>query len=110
MIEFFAEDIHIRRDLVEKHPAAGARINSHVVHEGVVFDDGTLRVTAFVVAPRPVVPAYGYRFDCGGRSRVISEDTRQTPDPLQFARLANCLFPAPTLPWPLHKVQQPELA
>ncbi len=42
MLQFFAYDIHIRRDLVEKHPAAGATIDTHVVQEGVVYDDGLL--------------------------------------------------------------------
>ena len=37
MLEFFRDDIHYRRDLQEKHPAAGATINSHAVHEGVVW-------------------------------------------------------------------------
>jgi ribonuclease Z len=40
MLDFFAEDIHVRRDLMEKHPAAGATIDTHIVREGVVYDDG----------------------------------------------------------------------
>jgi ribonuclease Z len=41
----------------------------------VVLDDGKLRVTAFAVDHSPAAPAYGYRFDAGGRSVVISGDT-----------------------------------
>jgi ribonuclease BN (tRNA processing enzyme) len=110
MLEFFAEDIHIRRDLVEKHPAAGARINSHVVREGVVYDDGTVRVTAFVVDHRPVVPAYGYRFDCGRRSIVVSGDTRPTPNLIKFARGADVLIHEAYLPEHFDKVDTPEVA
>src|SRR5205814_1266685 len=47
MMQFFAYDIHIRRDLVERHPATGATIDTHIVREGVVYDDGGVRVTAF---------------------------------------------------------------
>jgi ribonuclease Z len=41
----------------------------------VVFQDGDLKVTAFLVDHRPVEPAFGYRFDYKGRSMVISGDT-----------------------------------
>ncbi len=110
MLDFFAEDIHIRRDLMEKHPAAGARINTHIVHEGVVFDDGTVRVTAFAVDHRPVVPSFGYRFDCGGRSIVISGDTRPTPNLIKFARGADVLIHEAYLPEHFAKVDTPEVA
>lgn len=43
----------------------------------VVFDDGGVVITAFLVAHEPVVPAYGYRIDYGGRSLVVSGDTRR---------------------------------
>src|SRR6185295_16085957 len=65
MLDFFAEDIHVRRDLMEKHPAAGATIDTHTVREGVVYDDGEVKVTAFVVDHKPVRYAIGYRFDAG---------------------------------------------
>ena len=110
MLDFFAEDIHIRRDLVEKHPAAGAQINTHVVHEGVVFDDGTVRVTAFTVDHRPVVPAFGYRFDCGGHSIVVSGDTRPTPNLVKFARGADVLIHEAYLPEHFDKVDKPDVA
>lgn len=41
-----------------------------------VLRENGLTVTAFTVDHRPVVPAYGYRFDYKGRSVVISGDTR----------------------------------
>jgi len=43
----------------------------------VVEEDG-LRITAFPVDHRPVVPAYGYRFDYRGRSVVVSGDTAKS--------------------------------
>ena len=110
MEEFFAEDIHIRRDLMEKHPGGGARIHTHVVHEGVVFDDGVVKVTAFLVDHRPVVPAFGYRFDCGGRSIVISGDTRPVPNLIKYAHGAGVLIQEAYLPEHFDKVDTPEVA
>ena len=40
-----------------------------------VFDIGGLKVTAVRVKHEPANPAYGYRFDFGGRSVTISGDT-----------------------------------
>ncbi|MCI0402705.1 MAG: MBL fold metallo-hydrolase [Acidobacteria bacterium] len=63
LVDYFAEDIRIRRDLTEMHPGAGATISPHIVHEGVVYEDADVRITAFAVNHRPVEPAFGYRFD-----------------------------------------------
>jgi ribonuclease Z len=44
--------------------------------EGVVFDEGGVRVIAFLVDHGPAVkPAYGFRIECNGRSIVLSGDT-----------------------------------
>lgn len=42
---------------------------------GLVFDESGVKVTAFDVDHDPVQPAFGYRFDFGGRSVVVSGDT-----------------------------------
>ena len=72
-------------------PPAAAAMVPHVVqagpgvslHEGQVADvlnqDG-MRITAIGVNHAPVSPAYAYRFDYGGRSVVISGDTKASPD------------------------------
>ena len=110
MLEFFHDDIHYRRDLLEKHPAAGATIKTHDVREGVVYDDGEVRVTAFLVDHRPVEPAFGYRFDSGGRSIVVSGDTRPTPNLVKFAKGADVLILEAYLPEHFLKVDTPEVA
>lgn len=43
----------------------------------VVFDGDGVVITAFRVSHHPVEPAVGYRFDFGGRSLLISGDTRR---------------------------------
>lgn len=57
----------------------------------VVFDADGLRITAFRVDHAPVAPAYGYRFDFGGRSVVVSGDTKPSPGLVEHARDASLL-------------------
>ncbi|WP_321326491.1 MBL fold metallo-hydrolase [uncultured Parasphingorhabdus sp.] len=45
----------------------------------VVYDKHGIRITAFSVAHKPIVPAVGYRFDYKGRSVVFSGDTVKLP-------------------------------
>jgi ribonuclease Z len=110
LLDFYAEDIHIRRDLTEKLPAAGATIRTHIVHEGVVYDDGVVKVTAFAVDHRPVEPAFGYRFDCGAKSIVITGDTRPSPNVVKYAKGADVLVTEAYLPEHFLKVDSPEVA
>jgi ribonuclease Z len=57
----------------------------------VVFDADGLRVTAFRVDHTPVEPAYGYRFDYGGRSVVVSGDTKKVQNLVRHAQGASVL-------------------
>ena len=52
----------------------------------VVFDEGGVKVTAFPVNHDPAKPAVGYRFDYGGRSLVISGDTRANAEVARQSR------------------------
>jgi ribonuclease Z len=110
MLAFFKDDIHYRRDLLEKHPAAGATIVTHIVREGVVYDDGDVRVTAFRVDHRPVENAFGYRFESGGETIVVSGDTRPDPNLVKFAKGADVLVMEAYLPEHFLKVDTPEVA
>jgi len=44
----------------------------------VIWDRDGVRITTFPVDHEPVSPAVGYRFDYGGRSAVISGDTKKS--------------------------------
>jgi ribonuclease Z len=57
----------------------------------VVLDEDGLRISAFAVDHRPALPALGYRFDFGGRSVVVSGDTRPHPPLVEIARGADVL-------------------
>jgi ribonuclease Z len=89
--KFLAADIHIRRDLTEMQPAAGAEINAHVVHPGVVYDDGEVKVIAFAVDHAPVEPAFGYRFESHGRVIVFSGDYHPHEDTVSAVKGADVL-------------------
>lgn len=45
------------------------------VIDGVVHDDGLVRVVAAPTDHRPVAPTVGYRFEAGGRAVVLAGDT-----------------------------------
>jgi ribonuclease Z len=59
-------------------PAPGAAL--------VLIERDGIRVSAFRVEHEPVVPAVGYRFDYGGRSLVVSGDTKKSESLLAQAR------------------------
>src|SRR5262245_18451130 len=110
ILDFYKEDIHIRRDLTEKLAAAGAKINAHTVNEGVVYQDKDVKVTAFLVAHDPVRPAFGYRFDAAGKSVVISGDTTFSENLVKHSRGADVLVHEACLPEEFDKRDSPEVA
>jgi ribonuclease BN (tRNA processing enzyme) len=59
--------------------------------EGVVLDDGRVRVTAALVDHPPLARAFAYRFDTVDRSIVISGDTRKSDALVRLARGADVL-------------------
>jgi ribonuclease Z len=92
ILQFYAPDIHIRRDLTEKLSPEGAKIDVHEVQEGVVYEKpGEVKVTAFLVDHPPVEPAFGYRFDAGKYSIVITGDMRPNPNLIRYAQGADIL-------------------
>jgi ribonuclease Z len=95
----YAFDVHVRRDLDERLPADGVKIEPREIADGLVDREGDLRVTAFLVDHGVVRPAFGYRVDLGNRSVVLSGDTRSSDNLVKFARGADVL---------IHEVIAPE--
>lgn len=92
-------DIHVRRDVDEKLPAQGAIVVAKDIEQGVVYENGDLKVTAFTVDHAPVKPALGYRIDYAGHSVVLSGDTRYSENLIRFAQGSDLL---------IHEVLDPE--
>jgi ribonuclease Z len=57
----------------------------------LVFEADGLRILAFAVDHAPVEPAYGYRIELGGRSVVVSGDTKKSANLARHARGADLL-------------------
>ena len=92
-------DIHMRRDVDEMLPAQGVVVVAKDIEQGVVYQNGGLKVTAFTVDHAPIKPAFGYRIDYGGHSVVLSGDTRYSENLIHFAQGADVL---------IHEVIDPE--
>jgi ribonuclease Z len=93
LLQAFDFDIHVRRDVDERFPPAGIAVVSHdIPADGVVFAEGGVTVTAFLVDHGVVRPAYGYRVDYGGRSVVLSGDTRVSENLIRHARGVDVLI------------------
>lgn len=58
---------------------------------GVVLDEDGLKIIMFAVDHEPIEPAVGYRIEYGGKSVVISGDTKATPAMIEAARGADVL-------------------
>ena len=86
ILQAFAFDIHMRRDVDEKAPGDGIKVVSHDITQGIVFDEQGVKVTAFLVDHGPVAPAFGYRVDYRGHSVALSGDTRVSENLIRFAQ------------------------
>lgn len=77
-------DIRIRL-YDDRTPPDGVVILATDIREGVVYEKDGVKVTAFEVDHKPVTPAFGYRIDHGGRSVVLSGDTRVSENLIRHA-------------------------
>lgn len=83
-------DIEVRREHMEGRGGPEVRVTE--IDEGEVLRVGEVRVTTFLVDHAPVAPAFGFRFDGGGRSVVVSGDTRPCDNLIRHARGADVLI------------------
>ncbi|TYC89713.1 MBL fold metallo-hydrolase [Novosphingobium sp. BW1] len=81
-----SSDIHTRiADEGRKDPATLLAVHEFEGKEGLVMDDGVVRVTA-LTTPHPPLRDLAYRFDTPYGSIVISGDTAYNPELAKFAR------------------------
>ena len=90
--EAYAFDIHIRRDVDTKLPAAGAEVIAEDIQEGFVYQKDDVKVTAFLVDHGDIRPAFGYRIDYAGHSVTLSGDTRPSENLIKFAQGTDVLI------------------
>lgn len=89
--EAYEFDIGIRQ-FDDRMSRAGVALLVADVVEGVVYDQGGVRIEAFDVDHAPIKPALGYRIDYAGRSVVLSGDTRPSENLIRRARGADVLI------------------
>lgn len=90
-LEMNAVDIETRM-ADEGRPALGPLIRPHeVTGDGVVADDGRVKVTAARVEHPQIKDAFAYRFDGPDRSIVFSGDTRPSQNLVRLAKGADVL-------------------
>ena len=90
LLDYLHWDIEVRRaHMIERRPPVVAVTE---IEEGRVMEAGGVTVSAFLVEHDPVKPAFGYRFDGGGRSVVISGDTRPCENLMRWSQGVDCLI------------------
>jgi ribonuclease Z len=94
LAQAFGFDIHIRQTAPDPLPGKGVEIDPKEIAQGEIHNDGSTRVSAFLVDHGPVKPAFGYRVDFAGHSVVISGDTKFCQNLVDFAKGADCLIHA----------------
>ncbi len=86
----FDFDIRIRL-YDDRPPPQGIVVAAQDIEQGVVYEQNGVKVTAFDVDRHPIKPALGYRVDYGGRSVVLSGDTKFSENLIRFAQGADLL-------------------
>ncbi len=90
-LEMNAYDLEIRQK-DEGRPPLAPFIRAHEIsRDGLILDDGHVKVTAALNEHPPVVPSFAFRFDTADRSIVISGDTNVSKNLIRLAAGADVL-------------------
>jgi ribonuclease Z len=90
LLEYLHWDIEVRR--AHMHGRRPPEVRVTEIEEGRVMETGGVTVSAFLVDHDPVRPAFGFRFAGGGRTVVLSGDTRPSENLIRWSRGADCLI------------------
>jgi ribonuclease Z len=102
-------DIRIRLT-DERPPPQGIVVLAEDIQQGVVYERNGVKITAFDVDHHPVKPALGYRFEYGGRSVVLSGDTKFSENLISFAQGADLIIHSVAAPDVVRRAFAPEQA
>jgi len=90
LLAYMHWDIEVRR--AHMHERQPPSVSVTEVEEGKILEAGGVTVSAFLVDHGPVKPALGYRFEGGGRSVVVSGDTRPSENLMRWSENVDCLI------------------
>ena len=91
-------DVHMRRDIDEKLNPEGVMIVTREISEGIVYERGDIKITAFEVDHRLVKPAFGFRIDYKDYSIGLSGDTRPTDNLIKYCKGVDLIIHNATSP------------
>ena len=86
----FSFDINVRIEN-DKQVREGSKLIATEIQQGVVYEKGGVKVTAFKVDHYTNIPAFGYRIEYNSHSAVLSGDTRHSDNLIRFAKGADLL-------------------
>jgi len=89
LLAYLDWDIEVRRRHMHDRRPPEVRVTE--IEEGKILEAGGVTVSAFLVEHDPVRPAFGFRFDGGGRSVVLSGDTRPCENVVRWSHGVDCL-------------------
>lgn len=89
LVKAFDLDIQIRRNAGNSE---GIKVTVHEIKEGVVYERGGVKVTAFDIAHGNIKPALGFRVDYRGHSVAMSGDTAFSENLIRFSRGVDLLI------------------
>lgn len=87
LAQAFDYDIKVRLD---QNP--GSQVVATDVKPGVVYEADGAKITAFAVDHPPLKSSFGYKFEYGGRTVVLSGDTRVNDEVIKNAKGADLLI------------------
>lgn len=88
----YSWDIKTRTEEINKADS-GVMLSTHIVKEGIVYQEDGVTVTAFFVDHADFIDsAFGYRVDYQGHSVVISGDTRYSENLIRFSKCTDVLI------------------
>jgi len=86
----YGHDIEHRANPIFKREYLDIKV--HEITEGIVYDEGEVKVTAFPVEHDDGNPAFGYRVDAVGRSILLSGDTTYSENIVKYGMKADLII------------------
>lgn len=83
ILKAYEQDENIRIHGLEGANTTGYKVDAHEITPGVVYQDANVKVTAFLVEHGDWREAYGFRFETGNKTIVVSGDARPSESVIQ---------------------------
>ena len=92
ILKAYQDDIKYRLYGLEHAKPDGWRVNANEISEGVVYEDMSVKVEAFLVKHGTWPKAFGYRFTTSDKVIVVSGDTAPCENIIKYADRADILI------------------